>query len=76
VSTIKQLTSQIKDSPGLMKNVLSLMKAKGEKLQPIEKVCVLTFDEMKISSKIAYDAKADQVLGPFQDAQVKILTFD
>ena len=39
----------------------------------MEKFCVLNFDEMHIVSKLRYDSKLDEVLGPFKKVQVILI---
>jgi hypothetical protein len=36
-------------------------------------LCMLSFDEVKISENAAYNARSDQILGPHRQAQVAII---
>ncbi|KAG8180681.1 hypothetical protein JTE90_006737 [Oedothorax gibbosus] len=56
--------------PGILHDVLLLMKRNCESLNNSEKVCILSFDEMHIDSRLCYDSSEDQVLGPFSKVQV------
>ena len=49
------------------------MKKNAENLTPAEKLCVLSFDEIHIDSKLCYDIKLDEILGPFKKAQFVLL---
>ena len=57
---------------GVLHDVLHLMKLKGESLSAINKLVILSFDEIYISQKAEIDKKFEQVVGPCKTAQVCI----
>jgi Transposase protein len=70
VSTMKNYLSKLHCCPGLMTANLKLMEVHAASLSKIEKILVMSFDEMKINSNLCYYSKEDRVLGPFKNAQV------
>lgn len=55
---------------GVLHDVLNLMKLNGEVLNNSEKLTVLMFDEVKVSSVKEYDVLHDEVVGPHNQMQV------
>jgi len=49
------------------------MKKKCEYLQRTEKLCVLSFDEIHIDSRLRYDNKLDAILGLFKKTQFALV---
>ncbi|KFM70956.1 Transposable element P transposase, partial [Stegodyphus mimosarum] len=72
-STLKRWCAKFSCSPGIQSDVLAVMKERCEYLNSVEKICVLSFDEMHIDSKLCYDSKLDQILGPFQKVQFVLI---
>lgn len=70
ISSVKSFVSTIDFEPGLMKNALTLLEFSGKKLSDIDRLVVLSYDEMHLSEKCCYDSKWDQVLGPCRQVQV------
>lgn len=56
---------------GLLHEVLSFMSLMGESsLTELERITVLSFDEMKINSLYEYDQNNDEIIGPYSYMQV------
>lgn len=55
---------------GILGDVLKIMKLNGDTLKDYEKLAVLMFDEIKISSTIEYDVLHDEFIGPHNQIQV------
>lgn len=55
---------------GVHEDVLNIMKLNGDGLQDYEKLTVLMFDEVKISTTMEYDVLRDEVVGPHSQMQV------
>ncbi|KAL4091696.1 hypothetical protein QTP88_026347 [Uroleucon formosanum] len=55
---------------GILEDVIKMMQLKGETLPDYEKLTVLIFDEVKISSTMEYDVYRDEVVGPHSQMQV------
>lgn len=60
VSTLKSWLKKIKILPGIMTNIFKIVKSSG--LSKFGKICVLSFDEMKISKAYSYDRSNDETL--------------
>lgn len=48
------------------------MFIKGELMNPTDKLTVLSFDETYISSRICFDKRNEQVLGPYKYVQTVV----
>jgi hypothetical protein len=59
--------------PGMQKRILMLVEHKGKSLSTLEKLTVLSFDEMFIRNEICFDKNRQQVLGPHRTVQVIIV---
>lgn len=70
VRSVKRVTSGFKEQPGLMRNVIRVMSMLGKSMSEKDRLCVITFDEMKISSRRFYNQKMDMITGPCQYVQV------
>lgn len=70
LSTLRKWTRNLRCLPGLQKEILSVLQEKSKTMSSLEKLTVLSFDEMNIDSRRCYDEREDQVLGPFRTVQV------
>lgn len=70
ISTLKQYASKINMSGGILTEILKIMKVVGTNKSDLEKLTVITYDEMKIKSQYEYDTKRDQVVGKHSQMQV------
>lgn len=71
VSTLQKWSAKIPMRPGILHSVLQI--AVKANMTPLEKVCVLSFDEMKIKKKFIYKKETDETLKPASYAQVAII---
>ena len=71
LSVLRRRAAKIELSPGIIKEVLEVMK--GKNLGLMEKICVLCFDEIHISHFIEIDKKTEQVYGPAKKCQLGIV---
>ena len=60
ISTLNRWVKDINIEPGLLKSVLRMMQSKGKSMTSGEKVCILSFDEMKLDDRHVYDRVADK----------------
>uniref|UniRef100_T1IMX2 Transposable element P transposase n=1 Tax=Strigamia maritima TaxID=126957 RepID=T1IMX2_STRMM len=67
LSTLKKWAQKISVKPGLLEDVLLLMKLKQQQLNVLER---LTFDEVYICNKICFDKEYEKILGPHKTCQV------
>lgn len=72
-ATLSRWCAKFTCLPGVLNNVLTLVSKCCENLSVAEKLCVLSFDEMHIDSKVVYDVGLDQILGPHSKAQVALV---
>lgn len=70
VSTLKKWISNFECTPGLLTNVLKIMKSKASSFSATDKVTVLSFDEMSLSKIASIDRKLEQKVGPHKNCQV------
>lgn len=71
VITLKKWCSKIEVYPGIIHPVLDIMK--NVDMKQIDKICVLSFDEMKIKEKIVYDKRKDETLKAAKYVQVAMI---
>lgn len=71
VSTLRSWLKQIKIAPGILKPVLNIIKLKD--MNTMQKVCILSFDEMKLRKVYLYDKANDETLKPYSYVQVVML---
>jgi Transposase protein len=70
VSSVKAKIAKFPLTEGLATFALKIMQARGLSMSELQKICVLTFDEIYINSNMVYDSVEDQVLGPNNKTQV------
>lgn len=71
VSTIKSWVKKIKIQPGILKSVINVIQLKD--MTKHQKVCVLSFDEIKIRRVYSYDKGNDETMQPYSYAQVVMI---
>lgn len=72
MSTLRKWCAKIEVRPGVLQAVLDI--AKKANMTPLERVCVLSFDEMKICKKYVYDKTRDETLKPASYVQVMVIS--
>lgn len=65
-TTIRYWYSKIPFSVGISEHIIKIIKEKYEDMKPLNRKCVLCFDEMSIKYAYEYDLKNDIVAG-FED---------
>ncbi|CAD7085347.1 unnamed protein product [Hermetia illucens] len=71
VRTLQRWSQKIDIQPGILKPVLKIMR--NADLAALEKICVLSFDEMKIKETFCYNQSVDTTLSPAAYVQVAML---
>lgn len=61
-STLSRRTRSFQIAPGVMDAAASVLEATAQGMTPLERLCVVSFDEMALDSRICYDGSADQLL--------------
>lgn len=69
MSTLKTWAQKFDMRQGVLNNVLAIIKIKAEKMSEFEKLTVITFDEVYISSQILINRK-EEIVGPHKTTQV------
>ena len=69
LSTLQTQAAAVNMQPGVLETVLSIMKSKRDQVTEIERLCVLSFDEVYISQEIEIDRKEEQKIGPHKTVQ-------
>lgn len=70
ITSVKKFVSSIDFEPGLLTNALTLLEYTGKSLSDIDRLVMLSYDEMHLDETCGYDSKWDQVLGPCRQVQV------
>ena len=63
-STLNKRVQNLECEPGILHSVLTLMKAKADTLSTIERVTVMSFDEMCLAKNWSYDKGKDILYMP------------
>lgn len=58
---------------GILEPVLMMMKIDGAAKDTFQKLCVISFDEVKVQDTLEYDQQADEFIGPHRQMQVNNL---
>lgn len=72
---IKAMGIQVALQNGILHDVLRIMKVAAYNISSIDKLCVLSFDEVKVQETMEYDEDNDVVIGPYRLMQVTNLFF-
>jgi hypothetical protein len=70
LSSLRRWASDLDLRKGIIAQMLCFLKAAGASLAKYEKIAVISFDEMRVSSLYEYDKKNDSIVGPHIQAQV------
>ncbi|KAF0290298.1 Transposable element P transposase [Amphibalanus amphitrite] len=62
VSTLSRWTRAFRVTPGVMDAAASVLEAITTDMSDMDRLCVISFDEMSLDSRYCYDSTADQVL--------------
>lgn len=63
VRTLRHHLSSFNFKAGLLPEVFDLFKLKDDNVDPHERFCIFTIDEVALKPSTEYDVKADQVIG-------------
>ncbi|KAF0289762.1 Transposable element P transposase [Amphibalanus amphitrite] len=61
-STLSRWTRAFRVTPGVMDAAASVLEAVTTDMSDMDRLCVISFDEMSLDSRYCYDSTADQVL--------------
>lgn len=73
-STLNERAKNFACEPGILHSVLSLMKTKSDSFSSLEKLAVISLDEMSIASEWSYDKGKDILYKPHDKVQVVMLS--
>lgn len=68
-TTLHNWISKFNVLPGILGDVLKIMLSKGNELSIIQKLTVLTFDEIYVSNKLDIERKQQKIYGPHKTCQ-------
>ena len=72
-TTLKERAKQFYCEPGVLLSVITLLQAKGETLTQVERLAVLSIDEMSIRKEWSLDKGKDVLYKPYENVQVAML---
>lgn len=72
VRTLQRWSQKLNVSTGILEPVVKLLSAANQ-MSETQKLCVLSFDEMKAKKKYCYDKSTDSTLAPANYIQVAML---
>lgn len=72
LSTLRTRAAAVQLDPGVLDEVLSVMKTKGKDLTEMDKLCVLCFDEVYISQGIEINRKEERKVGSHKTVQLRM----
>ncbi|KAF0308512.1 Transposable element P transposase [Amphibalanus amphitrite] len=61
-ATLSRWIRGFRVTPGVIEAALAVLRAAVQGMGALERLCVVSFDEMALSSRYCYDASADQIL--------------
>ena len=62
ISTLSRRTRAFQIAPGVMDAAVAVLEASAQGMAPLERLCVVSFDEMSVNDRYCYDSAADQLL--------------
>jgi len=69
VQTLRNWSAYFNVKPGILKNVIQIMQSKGRDLSMVDKLTVLSFDEIYISNKVDLERREQKIYGPHKTSQ-------
>lgn len=72
MSTLRRWAAAFDLTEGILKNVLQVMKYKGQAMSEAERMTVLCFDEVHLMEQIAIERKEERAIGPNKRCQVVV----
>jgi len=69
VQTLRNWSAHFNVKSGILKSVIQIMQNKGRNLSMIDKLTVLSFDEIYISNKIELERCEEKIYGPHKTSQ-------
>lgn len=72
LSTLRKWVANFNIDEGILKDVLQIMKCKGQNMTDMEKVTMICFDEIHLSNQIAIERRQERVIGPHKKCQVVV----
>lgn len=62
ISTLSRRTRSFSIAPGIMDAAAAVLEANARGMSDLERLCVVSFDEMSLDARHCYDGAADQLL--------------
>lgn len=70
VQTLRNWSVNFTVKPGILKDVVQIMQNKGQDLSIVEKLTILSFDELYISNKVDLEQREQKIYGPHKTSQI------
>lgn len=70
--TLSRMISRASLKPGVNKNLFAQVKKKAQKMTPMERLCILLFDEIYIKPHFDYNRRKDHITGFVNNGQYNI----
>lgn len=71
VQTLRNWSANFDVQPGILKDVLKVMHIKERDLPAIQKLTVLSFDEIYISNKVDLERRQQKIYGPKKNKPIQ-----
>lgn len=68
--TLQKWLHQYRMTPGILRPVTQLLQDQTADLTQMQKICILSFDEMSICAQVDWDKTTDTIYGPHSKVQV------
>lgn len=69
MSTLRNWARKFNVMPGILNDVLAIIKNKAGSLTELQRLTVISFDEVYISNDVAINRKDEEVIGPHKTYQ-------
>lgn len=73
MSTLRKWASSFQVDRGVLDDVMPLLKQKSKDFTCLEKLCILSFDEVYLSNRVDIDKKEQQKVGPHKNCQMVMI---
>lgn len=70
IATLQRWAAKINLRKGLLTEIIKFMAMFGESLTSLKKICVITYDEMKVSSMYEFGMQQNEIVGPHHYLQI------
>lgn len=69
----KWIATSFSCNPGILREILNLLKLRAMAYEEIQKLYVISFDDMSVDSRRCFDNSAEEMLGPYKSVLVAMI---